>query len=477
MTPEQAKQVLECWASSISSFVEDLLPHYLTSLTPTFHHEIYKVLQDKQRIAIAAPRGFAKSHLVSVFYVLHQALFGFHKDICIISASEGLAVEWLRKIKREIEGNQVLIALFGDFRSDKWSETHIVLKNGVNIRARGAGGQIRGFRPDLVILDDIETDESVASDDQRNKLRDWVYKACLNTLMPHGQFIIIGTLLSPLSLLQEILDSQSLWFRKKYQAYKDGLQEKGNELWAELWSHERLQQRKAEIGTFAFSCEFMNDPISNETAPIKQHQIRNWETLPSQISCVIAVDPAYSEDERADFKVAVCVAIDERSNRYLTSYIRSHAPSGEYIDSILNLWLQNKGICTGLGIPKSGGDMEFWNSFMKRAEERHLYPPLIELKNVFTDATNVTHRKKLNRVIAALQPLFENGKYYIHKNHIEARDELLMLGASKHDDLVDAMAYAEQIIQPIFFETGKTELEWQNEEETVNHGSTGYGDY
>jgi len=435
MTPSQAKQLAELWSNDIGAFVEDLLPHFLTHSTPDFHKEIYGVLQKEKRIALAAPRGFAKSTIVSVFYVLHQALFGFYKDICIISASEGLAIEWLRKIKREIESNGILNAIFGDMRSDKWSEGHIILKNGVNIRARGAGGQIRGFRPDLVILDDIETDESVTSEEQRNKLREWVYKACLNTLVPNGQFIIIGTLLNQLSLLQEILDTQKEWFKKKYQAYKDGIQEKGHELWATLWSHERLQTRKSEIGTFAFATEFMNDPVSNETSPIKSHQLRIWENLPSQMSCVIAVDPAYSEDERADWKVAVCVGIDEKMNRYLLNYIRCHYPSGEYIDAILNMWLQNKNICTGLGMPKSGGDTEFWNSFMRRAEERKLYPPMMELKNSFTDGTNVTHKKKVNRVVAALQPLFENGKYYINQNHTEAKEELLMIGASRHDDL------------------------------------------
>ena len=89
---------------------------------------------------------------------------------------------------------------------------------------------------------------------------------------------------------------------------------------------------------------------------------------------------------------------------------------------------------------------------MRKAEERKLYPPFVELKNSFTDATNRTHRKKISRIIAALQPLFEAGKYYIHKSHLEAKDELLTIGFSRWDDIVDTLAYAEQIIQPVYFE-------------------------
>jgi phage terminase large subunit-like protein len=453
MNLEIAKKLYSLWKTDILAFVEDILGHFLTHKVPDFHKEIYKLLIKTKRLVLAAPRGFAKSMICSVFYPLHQALFGLKQDICVISASETLAIEWLRKIRRELELNPRILRFFGDLKSDKWTETHIILKNKVNIRARGAGGQIRGFRPDLIVLDDIETDESVASEEQRNKLRDWIFKACLNTLLPEGQFIMIGTIISPLSLLNEILNSDINWEKRKFQAYIDGIQEKGHESWSALWSHERLQQRKKEIGTFAFASEYMNDPVSNETAPIKQHQIRYWEELPQQYSCVIAIDPAYSDDDKADYKVASVVAIDQNNNRYLVTYLRTHKPTGEFIDGILNLYLQYKDKLTAIGIPAQGTEKEFYNSVLRKAEERKLYPPFVELKNAFTDGSGITHRKKIRRVIAALQPLFEAGKYYIHKNHTEAKDELLSIGASRWDDIIDSLAYAEQILVPVYFET------------------------
>ena len=53
-------------------------------------------------------------------------------------------------------------------------------------------------------------------------------------------------------------------------------------------------------------------------------------------------------------------------------------------------------------------------------------------------------------MIAALQPLFEQGKYYIGADMLEARDELMSIGVSRHDDLVDCMTYAENLIQPYY---------------------------
>jgi len=474
MTEEQAK-LYKLYRDDVLIFAEDCLSHFLTSEVPEFHKEIYRDLKVEKRLALAAPRGFAKSFICSVIYPLHEALFETHKDICIISASEQLAIEWLRKIRRELESNTLLIQLFGDQVSDKWTETHLILANGVNVRARGAGGQIRGFRPDLIVLDDIETDESVASEEQRTKLRDWIFKACLNTLVPDGQFIIIGTIISPLSLLQEILSSDNNWLKRKYRAYIDGVQEKGKELWGQLWGHERLQQRKAEIGSFAFSSEFLNDPLSNSTAPIKQEHIRYWDKLPEQYSCVIAVDPAYSDDERSDFKVAAVVAIDSQQNRYLVEYVRTHAPIGEFQNSIINLYIKHKNQLTGVGIPNSGVEKSFFDSFQKKCLERRVIGlPLSELSNTYTNSvTSVSARNKKARIIASLQPLFEQGKYYIARHHTEARDELLSIGASRWDDLSDCMSYAEQILQPVFFDVK------QAEELSIAHqprGTTGYGD-
>ena len=420
---------------------------------PEFHKELYRLLPSAPRLALATPRGHGKSTICSVFYPLWLALFEKRQDITIISASESLAIEWLRKIKRELEYNPELRLFFGDLKSDKWTENHIILNNGkrVNIRARGAQGQIRGFRPDVLICDDLETNETVESEEQRKKLKDWIFKDCLNTLMPLGQFIIIGTIIHPLSVLSDLLAVDNGWEKRKFQAYKDGRQEKGNELWPENWTHERLQERKREIGTWAFSSEYMNDPLSDETAPIKQEHIRYWKEFPTQYSGVISVDPAYSEDEKADFKVASHVCIDQNMNRYLASYIRTHAPIGEFQDAIINLWLQNKNTTTAIGIPNSGVEKSFFDSFLKKCEERKVYPPVIELKNSFTaTGTSQGVRNKKARCIAALQPLFEQGKYFIHADHIEARDELLTIGSSRWDDLVDTMAYSEQLLQPTF---------------------------
>jgi len=463
------------FSNSLLEFAEFFFPHLLEFNVPDFHKEIYSLLPSTERLVLAAPRGFAKSTISSVIYPLWLSLFGKRKDICIISASESLSIEWLRKIKREIEQNPKINAFWGDLKSDKWTESHIILNNNdkVNIRAKGAGGQIRGFRPDCVILDDIETDESVLSEDQRKKLKDWLFKACLNTLLPGGQFIVIGTLIHPLAVLSDLISMDNNWNKRKYRAYKDGRQEKGFELWPSLWSHEKLQQRKLEIGSFRFASEYMNDPVSDEAAPIKDNHIRYWKNMPAEYSGVIAVDPAYSDDDSADYKTASLIIMDNNYNRYLIHYIRTHAPIGEFQEAVLNMWLANRNFITAVGIPNSGVEKGFFESFLKKCDSKKVYPPIAELKNTFTNSqTQVSARNKKARIIAALQPLFEQGKYFIGADHIEARDELLTIGSSRWDDIVDTMSYAEQILTPSYgLNTGvDTKGEPQHAGDITNYG-------
>ena len=448
-----AKEKEECTkfvASSFSSlefFARNVTANLLQFEVPEFHSEIYGFLPKIKRGLIAAPRGFAKSTITSVIYPLWMAVSQTsYKNIMIISASEALATELLRKIKREIESNQVILKLFGDLRTDKWSETHIIVKGGINIVARGAGAQIRGFRPDCLILDDIETDEGVESEEQRKKLKDWLFKSCLNTLLPHGQFLIVGTILSPLSLLSDLLSNNNEWFKKKYMAYVDGVMEEGHELWKSLWPHTALKQRRSEIGSFAFSSEYMNSPLEDGATAIKEDQIKTYDVLPDNLTYWIALDPAYSEDAHSDYKTAVVVGLDSAMNRYLVKIIRTHDSMGEYMREVLNTWKMYSINCVALGVPCSGTEREFFRSFSEFCHRNGHYPPIQELKNVFRDSNNVGIRNKTKRIVASLQPLFEAGKYFIGVDHEAARNELLTIGSSKHDDVVDSMAYVESIV-------------------------------
>ncbi len=461
-------------------FAEDFLGEFLTQTTPEFHKEIYDLIRNKSRLALAAPRSFAKSTLVSVIFPLYCLTFKLKQDIVIISASETLAVEWLRKIKHQLMFNEDLrglyLGIYGkEPQSDKWAENHIIVSNGINIRAKGAGAQIRGYRPDLFLCDDIEEDEGVRSEERRKHLKEWFRKAVIGTLDPNGQLIIIGTILHYLSLLNDLIENGHKygWEIRLYQAYKGGLQEEGKELWKEKWPHNELQKRKLEIGTFAFSSEYMNNPVPEDAAAFKKDYIKHFTDLPPS-SSVMVFDPAYTESDTADYKVCSVIAKDGLGNRYLDDYVRTRQPMGDYLSQSVNLYKRLRP--QKVGIP-TGTEKLFYNQVVEFFRQHQCYPVFEEIKNVATTASGQSVRKKEARIVASLQGLFQSGKYYLRKSHTEAVEELLTFPAGKFDDIIDTMASAEQIITNTYIETAE-DKEYQEKmakKQLTDRGSTGYG--
>ena len=449
-------------------------PHLMGKDMADFHRQVYKDLLLYDYYACAAPRGHAKSTIGLIINSMHFALYRKIGDITLLSQSEDFVRnEIVRRIKNEFENNELLVYFFGSQVTDKWSEGYFVLKNGVAFESAGIGGQLRGGRRGLIALDDLESNETCESEDQRKKLEARVTKELIPKLLPGGQMVYFGTLIHSLCYLKQILDGGELntmggngWFKRLYRAY-DGEQVVGNELWPAMLPHSELQSRKAKMGSSAFNSEYMNNPVASEDAPIKDYQIRTWSELPTQYSCVIAVDPAYSEDAKADYKVATVVAIDQAQNRYCIEYIRTKKPSGEFIDGVLNLYQKYKNTITALGVPAAGTEKEFYRAFTAKAESRKLYPPMVELKNLYVTSTGEAKRGKHQRIIAALQPLFESGKYYIGKDHQELRDELLTIKSSVHDDIVDAITYCESLLTPIYFDDNNKNESWDIEREPV----------
>lgn len=466
-------------------FAKYFFPHLVGKDMADFHREVYKDLLVNDYYACGAPRGHAKSTIGLIINSMHFSLYRKVGDVTLLSQSEDFVRnEIVRRIKKEFEENEVLIYFFGNQVTEKWSESYFVLANGIAFESAGIGGQLRGGRRGLIALDDLESNETCESEDQRKKLEARVTKELIPKLLPGGQMVYFGTLIHSLCYLKQILDGGTIgtsdgngWFKRLYTAYPDGVQAEGHELWPSMLPHTELQSRKSKMGSSAFNSEYMNNPVASEDAPIKDYQIRTWSELPAQYSTVIAVDPAYSEDAKSDFKAAAVVAVDVNQNRYCIEYIRTRKPQGEFIDAVLNLYVKHKNTLTALGVPASGTEREFYRTFTEKAANRKLYPPMVELKNLYVTSSGENKRSKISRIVASLQPLFESGKYFIGKDHQELRDELLTIKSAIHDDLVDAVSYCENLLTPVYFDANNKNETWDVEASPVlqKGKSAGYG--
>ena len=127
LSDDELTELIVSMESDITHFAEIVCDDVVTTKIPEFHKDIYNLAVEKPRIALAAPRGFAKSTIIAKIYPLWLAITKKKKDICIISASETLAVDHMRYIKQAIEANPWIQSIWGNLKSDKWSENHIII--------------------------------------------------------------------------------------------------------------------------------------------------------------------------------------------------------------------------------------------------------------------------------------------------------------------------------------------------------------
>ena len=189
-----------------------------------------------------------------------------------------------------------------DYREQRAKRTtkDFITLGGLRFTGAGAGQSLRGMktgsqRPSLIVVDDLENDVNVLTADQRGKLKDWFTKALLNLPGPDGaRIIVIGTVLHKDALLKWLLsESQApFWTQRFYRAYQDD----GTPLWPSAWTAEKLERKRGEIGSRAFSSEFMNEPVDEGSTLWKEAWLNaNRRSKAANLTrLAVAVDPSTS---------------------------------------------------------------------------------------------------------------------------------------------------------------------------------------
>lgn len=411
-------------------FLVGSMPHIIKD----FHKELIGLVA-YNRIAIAAPRSFAKSTYFSFAYPLYLSLTRPGIKILLVSATGSLAEHWLGRIRKEFETNELLISETGDQKGAKWSVSELELNNGSTIMAKGAGKQIRGFRPDVVVGDDLETDEIVASPELLRKFTVWFWTDLIGTLTADCQMIIVGTILHPDSFLSDLVNNGKPGWETRFYA---AIREDGSALWEDQWPLDKLDLRRREMGDYLFAQEYMNDPIPDEFRTFKKEWFNYYEELPEDLIFFTTVDPAIEIGNINDFTAIVTVGVNIKEEMYIANYIARKLLPKETIDFIFEE--QKRWESAIIGIESVGFQKMLKNEVERERRRRRQYPIITELKSG-------GRRKHLR--IEALQPRYQNGTIFHRKGMKELETQLLRFPSPRcKDDIIDALAYQLDIIRP-----------------------------
>jgi len=188
-------EVVKLGAVDNEIYARTFFPKTFRQSSPPFQKEIWRDLDDpnvtnsNQRIF----RGAAKTTISRVFSSKRIA-YGVSKTILYVGASEGAAARSGAWLRNNVERNKLWAGAFNLSPGRKWTDTefeiwHDTLKQNIWCMFTGITGNVRGinfddYRPDLIVLDDILTDENCATQEQREKISDLVHGALKKSLAP-----------------------------------------------------------------------------------------------------------------------------------------------------------------------------------------------------------------------------------------------------------------------------------------------------
>lgn len=356
--------------SKLSYFAEYILGYKVTD----YQREWYDLAQDDniRKFLLLAPRGHAKSTVISINTPLWLMGNNPNIRIVIVSNTASQADSFLRSIKTVVERDEKYKAVFGNLmprHPEKWTNSEIIINRNTKekdptISTVGTGGAILSKRADVIIADDILNKDNTRTEEQRKKVKEWFNDILMPVLDPvTGRIFVAGTAFNLEDLYHDIIKNDITFDVKfKYRAiirepddkdiwdkYHDTLllsgKEKANEfyknneekmlagskvLWPERWSYKRLFDEKLSVGTRSFNLMYQNEAVSDETAVIREEWVEKckdenrsliYSYDPSvsdlgQIVIAQGVDLAISESERADYNVIMTVA-KLRDNKYI----------------------------------------------------------------------------------------------------------------------------------------------------------------
>lgn len=275
--------------------------HRHDSDTPAFHEELIRLYHDETQRNVMALcfRGGGKSTLAEETVIL-LAASGRVKNVLIIGESWTRATERLRAIRRELETNEWITALYGGQVGETWADGKLVLANGTAITAHGQGMALRGmkhdyYRPDLCFVDDLESQDTVATPEARAKLSEWFWKD-LCPVNPLMRMLIAATPLDPKALaveLSKLPEFKVLTVSIEY-VDEEGARQAAWPSKFPLSLIDELKTKMARAGKqAAWASEYMVQAVDPATKLFRQHMFkfepglqRTWEPV------YVVYDPA-----------------------------------------------------------------------------------------------------------------------------------------------------------------------------------------
>jgi hypothetical protein len=358
-TPEERRKRIQSLEANPEAWFKYYFPKYAYAEPTAFHKAATKrVLNNPEYYEIRHwSRELAKSAR-TMMEVLYLALTGKKRNILLISNSNDNAERLLTPYQIHLEMNGLIIQDYGkQERLGKWKAGEFVTRKKVAFRAVGAGQAPRGsrneeVRPDVILFDDLDTDEDCRNPDTLDKRWDWVNKAVMGTRSISVPLLVIwcGNIIA-----EDCCIVRAQEIARKCMAAKMGCidivnirDEYGRSTWPQKNTEEFIDNTLRAVSFNAQQSEYFNNPYTEGRAFSsvtygKVPPITKFQYL------VCYGDPATSNNDKgkgttgASYKAVILAGLCNQTYYVIKAFV-AHMKNAEFVDCFyaMDVFINNK---------------------------------------------------------------------------------------------------------------------------------------
>jgi phage terminase large subunit-like protein len=398
----------------------------------------------EERHAWVAPRGSGKSTWCFGILPAWAMAYQYRKFVAAFADSAQQAQQHLASLKREFDTNELLRRDFPDLCRPAYrpggqnvadNQGLFVAKSGVAFLARGIdsstlGAKISTQRPDLILFDDVEPDESNYSGYQKDKRLATIVQAVLPMNLS-AVVLAVGTVVMPDSIMHDLVKQKTAptetpaWVAEEkfrthyYPALVTGADGERRSLWPQRWSTEFLQGIEH---TASYKLNFANDPMGRDGGYWTQDDFRYG--IPEGVTrWLISVDPGVTEKRTSDPTGIAVVGFSPHEKRCVVAYAAEVRLVGKELRLHL-LKLLERFPLVRLVLVESNQGGDHWHAIF------HDLP--VKLKTVFNSAPKHVRA-------ADLHTRYQRGQV-VHAHELGPLErQMIAFPKGAHDDMIDAV--------------------------------------
>lgn len=415
-------------------------------------------------------RGSFKSSIANTGYITWKIAKEFietgsvNRRYMIASEKRDISVPFVGAVRLVMEQNERWKELFGDHEGDQaWTNIQLTsryksdtTKREPTVSSIAIDAPRTGWHVDELILDDVQGETFSANRGRIDSV--WRFYRLLHSILEPefaeypGKMTIIGTRWHYDDIYERIIKRDVAGSgKKRYQTLvQPAIDTKGKAVFPKRFPLEALDQLKREQGSFIFGSQYLLDPIPDEKRTFSKASL--LYTTPEDFRrqdfrFYTGVDFAFTEQSKidtgeirdSDFTVIATVGVDPQWHYYLVECKRERYTKLQGALEAFrqcNHWKSIKLACQKY-------DRAQMKEFMDHVKFDWKGKP------TYTEwIAYPSNRTKQDRIVLALQPLFERGAFHILPGLSWLEDELLEFPLGMTDDGLDALCNVVAITRP-----------------------------